>query len=122
MAKITKQTITYTHPTLSFDDVLSARTQHFKDTGEAENTVKNYDEVYMPKMLWSEGYELTADKKGYVIERTWPDNETLEAEEKSDRPAFDRNKLGPDSGWSVTMTTQDITQGITKDVADSDIK
>ena len=103
MAKEVNAKITYVHPTSVFDTVAAAREQHFKDAqrnvSDAANTVEAYDE-YLAFNNKTEIYALTADSKGYTVVRKWPDDETL--------TYALYNKLGPITGWSVDITTEEI--------------
>ncbi len=100
------QIITYTHPTHKFNTVKEARIQQLDDTNDSRNNLEDFDE-YIAKEAFIETYELTENKSGYIVYRSWPSSKIMLRNENDGRLEFERKTLSSDIGWDVSVEIQE---------------
>ena len=100
------QIITFTHPTHKFNTVKEARIQQLDDTNDSRNTLEDFD-AYIAKEEFTETYELTENKDGYIAYRSWVSLNSMLRGENDGRLEFERKTLSTDIGWDVSVKIQE---------------
>ena len=104
MSKV--QIIIFTHPTHKFNTVKEARIQQLDDTNDSRNTLEDLD-AYIAKEEFTETYELTENKDGYIAYRSWVSLNSMLRGENDGRLEFERKTLSTDIGWNVSVKIQE---------------